>query len=129
MQNQGNAERRACNGRALLTVPFLSPSDVASSADASAGMLADASARMGQDAGTGIGASARMHRSAVAFALRHGLALGRYGEGHGAATGLYFLRCPATLAEAALSMQPTAASALAMMRRALRCGRAGQVTR
>lgn len=89
----------------------------------------DASAGMRCDASAGMGAGARMHRSAVAFALRHGLALGRYGAGHGGRAGLYFLRDPRTLAEVALSYEPTARSGLAMMRRALRWGQAERVTR
>jgi len=61
----------------------------------------------------------QMHKTAVAFALSHGLTLGRHENGH------YFLRNPLTLEETHLSMAPAAKSALAMMRRALRLSKPG----
>lgn len=60
-----------------------------------------------------------MHKTAVKFALSHGLSLGRHENGH------YFLRHPLTLEVTHTSLAPTAKSALAMMRRALRLSKPG----
>lgn len=54
-----------------------------------------------------------MHATAVAYATKHLVRLGRYGEGHGAKTGYYYI---AGLPQAQ-SMEPTAKSAIAMMKR------------
>lgn len=55
-----------------------------------------------------------IHKTVRDFAIRHRINLGRYG------TGYYFIRCPFTLDEVSISFEPTAKSALAMMRRYLR---------
>lgn len=58
-----------------------------------------------------------MHATARNYALKHLAPLGRYGNGCGASTGYYFLR-GADLKINFVSNQPTAKSAIAMIKRA-----------
>lgn len=55
-----------------------------------------------------------MHATARNYALKYCVRLGRFGEGHGVRTGYYYIAGRPEF----LSMQPTAKSAIAMMRRA-----------
>lgn len=54
-----------------------------------------------------------MHATARNYAIKHCVRLGRFGAGHGARTGYYYIAGKPEC----LSMQPTAASAIAMMKR------------
>jgi hypothetical protein len=60
-----------------------------------------------------------IHLTARSFALKHRINLGRFGDGWGAYSGYYYIGRRAQGADF-LSMQPTAKSALAMLRRYLR---------
>ena len=61
-----------------------------------------------------------MHATARDYALKYRAPLGRYGKGFGAREGYYYLAGPdsPSLAPKSISMQPTAKSAIAMMKRA-----------
>lgn len=56
-----------------------------------------------------------MHKTAAEFAVKHRINLGRYMGGNGGKTGHYFIAGESH----SLSYQPTAASAIAMMKRYL----------
>lgn len=52
-----------------------------------------------------------MHKTARDYALKHKAPLGRFGTGHGARTGYYYLN-------GAISITPTAQGAITLMRKA-----------
>lgn len=69
-------------------------------------------------------ASPTMHKTVVAFAIRHQISIGRYCEGNGARTGYYFITSDRGVCldrrECKMSVHPTEQSALAMMRKFVR---------